>query len=211
MCHIRGEDWFTAQPRVADCIDITQSTLHQLSNGRFVFLSKSVVYSLFLDRTFCPEEHLNHMGYEASMLDLSTIHLQLKQLKMVREGKEPDAAQPQSKAARKSKPRKAFKLAHSAKVRNVSGNAMLLPDLSSVAYCAVLALEDAGIFENEVVDTDSGEEHEDVHGGGGRGSVVSIPVSEGADIELDNSAKGMLLEALDLEVGEETLESDDEA
>ena len=194
LCHARNVNWHTAQPLEGDCLDITQSVKHQLANGNFMFLSRSSILSLYLDRTMCPEEHFIHMGYNGAALDLSTIHEPIPELKFIAAKKDP-ADVPAKKPPRKMRKR-TMKVEHATKAKDLTGNGMMVSDLSAIMLGSTLAAENMGLFEHEPVGSDSEVEAGAdfaVHSGS---TLFSVPCEANELGALPSSVRDVLMQEL---------------
>ncbi len=197
-CYVRG-DQFWVPPRDSDCTDITQSVKHQLAKGKFVLLTKSIIYWHAGDRTFAPEEHLTHNGYEPNKHILEGISESVPQLKVIKEGGDPSSLQPKKKRA-KAKPKVMPKprVKHAVKLRNLGGNGMIVPDLMSLAVSSLYAVEGTDLFENDVEDSDGDEVH--IQGDqAAAATFYSIPTTADGVVQIDPGLAASLAHAEEAE------------
>ena len=169
LCVSRNWNADTAMPDASDSCDITQACDHQIRSGSFVLLSKSQIYVFAADRTLTAEEHLAVLGYDISTItfegisdkipELPKFHRKKKEEEaagattVAREARRPIATPSRSewnhpvKKRRRVQPARA-PLAHRTATIDLGGNAMCLPDVGSILYTALLAM-DTTIFENK--------------------------------------------------------------
>ena len=155
-CKSTGQDLFTAIPHEEFFTNLRRSYSHQMSKGQLVIIGCTLAYWHCEDRTATPVELLRYQGWgtdvDVSKCGLPVPFLEKGKKKKTQVDPVEEAAQ-DPETARKRRRKINFKKlpCPDAKVMEMAGQAMCLPDVLSVFYCMQLAC-DTGVFSKKAPD-----------------------------------------------------------